>query len=84
LLRDNVATQILARWYADAALFRDDQANGPVPLLFAANPVEASEAILAEPSKAHFDLNKVWGTFVAFEAVTPGEARELIKHPRYI
>ena len=78
-----MATQVLKRWYADAALFRDEQANGPVPLLFAVNPEDAREAIEAEPAKAHFDLNKVWSSFLAFEAVTPGEARDLIKHPRY-
>ena len=76
-------TQILRSWSAEAALFRDEQANGPVPLLFAVNPEDAAEAVLAEPAKVHFDLNKVWSSFLAFEAVSQGDARELVKHPRY-
>ena len=84
LCSDNLPTVILNSWFADAALFQDEQANGPVPLLFAADPELAGAAIEANPAKAHFDLNKIWGSFLAFEAVTTEEARDLIKKPRYL
>ncbi len=64
--RDNLPTVETKAWHLHAHLFDGDVAAGPVPLLFAADPAAAGEALLADPAKAHFDLMKVSFVFAIY------------------
>jgi hypothetical protein len=59
LRKDNLPAVDVKTWYLHAHMFDGDDAAGPVPLLFAANPDVAAASIAAEPAKAHFNLSKV-------------------------
>jgi len=56
---------------------------GPVPTLFAEVPDEALASILANPTKAHADLQRLVRCFITPELVEASAALKLIKTPRY-
>ncbi len=58
--RDAAATILLQEWPIQVDLFDVKAVIGPVPLLFAPSPAEASAAITANPERTFRDLQRIY------------------------
>ena len=62
-------------------LFDNDILGGPVPTLFGDDDTILA-AIQSDPSKAHWDLNKIARIFLMPESLDLQEAIQFLKKPR--
>jgi hypothetical protein len=63
-------------------MFNGELAAGPVPALFSEDEEASQEALLANPRKAHQDLQRAMKIFFMPELVELEEALTLVKKPR--
>ena len=65
-------------------LFDNDILGGPVPTLFGDDDDDDTilAAIQSDPSKAHWDLNKIARIFLMPESLDLQEAIQFLKKPR--
>ena len=63
-------------------LFNNDILGGPVPTLFGNDDDTILAAIQSDPSKAHWDLNKIARIFLMPESLDLQEAIQFLKKPR--
>jgi hypothetical protein len=66
----------------EASLFEGETTAGPLPVLFSEDPDSSAEALLANPSKAHQDYNKIARCFFMPENIKLKEALAVVKKPR--
>ena len=69
-------------WPLAALLFDNDILGGPVPTLFGDGDAAILGSIQSNPSKAHWDLNKIAQNFLMPESLDLQEAMQFIKNPR--
>jgi hypothetical protein len=70
--RDNVPAILLSVWELEARMFNGELAAGPVPALFSEDGEASQEALLANPRKAHQDLQRAMKIFFMPELVGAG------------
>ena len=63
-------------------LFDNDILGRPVPTLFGDDDDTILAAIQSDPSKAHWDLNKIARIFLMPESLDLQEAIQFLKKPR--
>ena len=66
----------------ESILFEDDYIGGIIPVLFAEDAAAASVALLANPSLARKDVQKLQKLFFAPESIIPDEAVQVVNKPR--
>jgi len=69
-------------WPLNCSLFDGEIAAGLVPTLFAADPTAAETALKADPTKAHYDINKLNKVLLMPETILTREALALLKKNR--
>jgi hypothetical protein len=72
----------LASWELNCNLFDGEECAGPVPVLFADDPEEASRNVEANPARLHADLQRLHKMFFMPEFVDCVEAAAIIRKPR--
>jgi hypothetical protein len=82
MLRDNVPVLLLDAWELQAKLFDGEVAAGPVPALFSEDADSSTEALKANPKKAHQDLQRAAKIFMMPETVDLADALAIVKRPR--
>ena len=83
IFRDNIPTVRLAYWPLSSDLYDGDVAAGPVPVLFAPNPEEATASLNEDLARSHKDVMKLNKLFGVFEFVNLEAAIAIMKKPRY-
>ena len=79
---DNLPMYIAKSWPLEATMFDGELIAGPMPTLFCEDGEAAEEAILADPLKCHWDLQKIMKAFFMPESISMEQAVDLIKKPR--
>ncbi len=82
LYRDAVATVLAHEWYLGAEMFDGVTARGPVPVLYAANPADARVQLDSDPSRAHRDLQRIYGRMAVAENLPHSLAFDYVLNPR--
>jgi hypothetical protein len=72
----------LAEWPLKTDYFDGETVSGPIPRLFAANPVEASAAITADPAKAFKDLQRIYSRLFITDNIPHDNAWDHVGNPR--
>ncbi len=80
---DTVPTTLLKSWPLEADLFDGDVLAGPVPTLFTANRSSALDALISNPEKAHWDIQRLNRAFFQPEYVPISSAADIVNKPRY-
>jgi hypothetical protein len=82
MFRDNVPAVCVARWDLEATMYDGDIMAGPVVTLFTDDEDGARSCLVANPQRAHADLQRIMRSFFMPELITAKEAAALIKKPR--
>ena len=80
-IRDSSITVSVAEWPLHSN-FDEDPSSGPVPRLFADVPDVARAALVADPQRAHKDLQRILAKFFVPENMAPHKAWEYVRRPR--
>lgn len=64
-------------------MYEGEATAGPVPTLFAEDPVASKESLLSGSDRAHADYQRLVKVFFMPENVTMEEAIGIAKKPRY-
>ena len=73
---------VVHSWPLEALLFEGDIIAGPIPTCFAEDVGVAKEAITGDPSKSHWDVQKMTRAFFKPESITVKEAQAVAKKAR--
>jgi hypothetical protein len=79
-----VVTTLLAEWQLTCDYLDGDWLNGPVPHLYAPDPITAKAALDSDPLKAFKDIQRIHSRIPISEHVSPEEAWEYVGNPRYL
>ena len=72
----------LSSWILSTSLFDGEHAAGPVPTLFTTDVEATKQAIAEDPSKIHWDCQRVAKIFFSMECVLVKDSAAILKKPR--